>query len=347
MKYRLAYFLIFIALGSCAVPSNPVKSSTAGTIDHSTKSNSRVITEVDSNYGVEKPKTTRVAAPTSRTDIGLQFGHLLSGRSINKNITYISSDHILTELGNITKHLTGSDSALRHLRKIQKSIHNLRISPKRVIETKRLVMVQGILSGTHAGTFLGIKPTKKVIQTEVVYISWLQDGKIRQTLFHLNSDDIFKQLSITGNRRVSQSRVPDKYETIRGKSTKVTNKITSQLYGAASVAMIIELSKLSRDPKFGSFLQGEHAFSELVGLRPLIKPYAMKLAHVAISAEDTFSAGSYVVTRFKTGLKKNVINQRNKKKYGNLSRNIILVANTSQGKLSNVQFYIGDKALRQ
>jgi len=79
---------------------------------------------------------------------------------------------------NASKELAGIDGLIRHVRAVHATYPDLKIVIHEQIAERDMVATRISISGTHAGEWLGMKPTHKRVSIDAVNIDRIENGMI-------------------------------------------------------------------------------------------------------------------------------------------------------------------------
>ncbi len=89
---------------------------------------------------------------------------------------YISPEY--TEIFDNVKHKAGIDGAIEHIKGIRQTYPDLKLKILKQIEEGEWIATDYMMTGTHLGEWMGIKPTGKKIEVSGVNLDRIISGKI-------------------------------------------------------------------------------------------------------------------------------------------------------------------------
>jgi len=104
------------------------------------------------------------------------YEHVVSNHLLDEVAAYISED--CTVRSGETVVPVGLDGMIRHLVEVRKTYPDYTMTITRQFEDAAFVISEFVMEGTHAGEWLGMKPTGKKLTFTGVDIDKVVDGKI-------------------------------------------------------------------------------------------------------------------------------------------------------------------------
>ncbi|NIR49209.1 ester cyclase [candidate division KSB1 bacterium] len=96
--------------------------------------------------------------------------------NVNRTAEFISPDYV--EVHNNVRHAVGLEGAKAHVPGVRDTYPDLHLTVERQIAEGDWVVTQVTARGSHQGSWMGIKPTGKMIEITAVNVDKVVDGRI-------------------------------------------------------------------------------------------------------------------------------------------------------------------------
>lgn len=104
------------------------------------------------------------------------YEHVVSGHLLGEVPAFIARDCVVRSGG--TSVPVGLDGMIRHLNEVRATYPDYKMTVTRQFEDGDFIVSEFVMEGTHAGEWLGMKPTGKKLTFTGVDIDRVADGKI-------------------------------------------------------------------------------------------------------------------------------------------------------------------------
>jgi hypothetical protein len=184
------------------------------------------------------------------------------------------------------------------LQPYQRGFPDLQIVPRRILESSRIVVIEGVLKGTHRAPFRGHTTTSRPVGTNMLYIGHLQKDVVADSTIVLNDGFLLSQLQPVANRAAPVPVTPTVPERLSANPVTIGKELIAHIYRAASVGVLARIAFLAGDGTAVLSLLDEF---DVRSIRPevetLLRSHAGALSRTAISEQEIFSVGGYVIAR--------------------------------------------------
>lgn len=105
----------------------------------------------------------------------------------------LAFNHGLREFREPERRTTGRLEAWAALARLRDPLEGARITPQRVIASRHVAAVVGVLDGRHVKPIEGTAPSMRPVATHMLYVAFVREGLIRDTLIYWGTDELVLQ----------------------------------------------------------------------------------------------------------------------------------------------------------